>query len=96
MNTDPGFILRGRFHGREVEVRWRAGELVEAPDDLRTEVGQIIATRRWVEWDVAYPWREAGEATMTDRWLAQATLLAVLEPESIELEDPVLEAETES
>jgi hypothetical protein len=33
---------------------------------------------------------------MEDRWLAQATLLAVLDPESVNLEDAVLDAEVAS
>lgn len=94
---EPGFTLRGVFRGRQVELRWQAGELVEAPDDLRREVAEMIATRRWVEHGhLPIPWYEEGEASMQDRWLAQATLLAVLDPDSIELDDPILRAESDS
>lgn len=56
----------------------------------------MIATRRWVKRELAVPWRYEGEATMQDRWLAQAVLLALLEPDSVELDDPVIDAETAS
>jgi hypothetical protein len=94
--TEPGFTLRSNFHGRPVEIRWAEGQLLEAPDELRAEVAELVATRRWVERDLAHPWREEGGATMVNRWLAQAVLLALLEPDSIELDDPVLEAEAQS
>jgi hypothetical protein len=94
--SEPGFTLRGTFRGRPVEIRWGEGQLLEAPDELRAEVAEVVATRRWVERGLAHPWREEGEATMKNRWLAQAVLLALLEPDSIELDDPVLDAEARS
>jgi hypothetical protein len=35
LRADPGFTIRGRFRGREVDVRWENGHL---PQDLRDEV----------------------------------------------------------
>ena len=90
--TQPGFTLRGRFRGRSVELRWEDGELKQAPKDLRAQVVDTVATRRWLQSELSRDLRDPEEASMQDRWFARAVLLALLEPESIELDDPLLEA----
>lgn len=89
-STHPEFKLRGRFHGRHVELRWKNGELIGAPDDLRAEVVDTVATRRWLQSHL--PPAEREEASLLDRSFAQAVLLALLDPDSVELEDPLLDA----
>lgn len=56
--TEPGFSIRGSYRGRKVELRWDDGELVEAPDDLREDVVDTVATRRWLQGDLSPVERE--------------------------------------
>lgn len=90
------FTIRGEFAGHEAVAYWREGELVDAPDDLREAVAETIATRRLIHREIAMPWvihEEASPDSMTERWMAQSILLALFEPGTADLDDPVLRAE---
>lgn len=87
------FVVRGSYLGDPVEILWQDGRIANAPPYVEDLIHLAVEERVPVYREIAHPWTYSGEATLDDRFLAQATILHVLDDEGAEVSDPIIERE---